>query len=80
MRNKVQNRVWKGLKDDRCPKCNNKLQTDGLFPSNDLVKCPECGFTLDKHTKEVLVERDYNYDKQVHVDEISSPDRQDRTE
>lgn len=60
MRAKTENRVWKGLKDGNCPRCNQPVQKGGLFNDKPIVACPGCGFALDKETHDLLIKRDYD--------------------
>ena len=52
---KQKKKTWHQLKDDKCPKCNGTLMRD-LY-GDGLVGC-SCGFVLEEHTKDILVERD----------------------
>lgn len=51
---KDKTRPWDELKEEKCPKCK-QVMTQNMF-YEELYIC-SCGFSLEKQTKELLVNR-----------------------
>jgi uncharacterized protein (DUF983 family) len=66
---KVKKNSWYQLKEEKCPNCGAGLMRD-MF-RKEYTGCA-CGFNVDNSTKDLLVTRDYQDNKQEHGSEVSN--------